>query len=241
MSYKFRDLVADEVECRIATIKNNGLSLLLYKDARCDMKILDETVGPENWERDHKELKGNIYCGISIYDTNKKAWVTKWDCGSESYTEKEKGEASDSFKRAGFNWGIGRELYTSPFIWVTSTKCKLEKTKKTDNYDNPIYKCSDKFEVTKIVIENKEITELEIINKTTGVICFEWSKKGSKIEEPIKDELVTDTEAKVIYKALMKKLGSNEDVVEYLNNKYGLDNTSKLLKSQYVEIVKEFK
>lgn len=230
MNYKFRDLVAEEVECRIATLKNNGLSLLLFKDARCDMKILDETVGPENWERDHKELKGNIYCGISIWDENKKMWITKWDAGKESYTEAEKGEASDSFKRAGFNWGIGRELYTSPFIWIPSTKYKIENNK-----------CYDRFEVTKIAIENKEITELEIINKTTGVICFEWSKKGSKIEEPIKDELVTDTEAKVIYKALIKKLGSNDNVVEYLNNKYGLDNTSKLLKSQYVEIVKEFK
>lgn len=230
MNYKFRDLVADEVECRIATLKNNGLSLLLFKDARCDMKILDETVGPENWERDHKELKGNIYCGISIWDENKKMWITKWDAGKESYTEAEKGEASDSFKRAGFNWGIGRELYTSPFIWIPSTKCKIENNK-----------CYDRFEVTKIAIENKEITELEIINKTTGVICFEWSKKGSKIEEPIRDELVSDTEAKVIYKALMNKLGSNENVVDYLDKKYGLDNTSKLMKSQYVEIVKEFK
>ena len=229
MSYKFRDLVADEVECRIATIKNNGLSLLLYKDARCDMKILDETVGAENWERDHKELKGNIYCGISIYDADKKSWVTKWDCGSESYTEKEKGEASDSFKRAGFNWGIGRELYTSPFIWVTSTKCKIENNK-----------CYDRFEVTKIVIENKEITELEIINKTTGVICFEWSKKASKIEEPIRDGLISDREAKMLYKALLKKLETVDEVEDYLCG-YGVQNTSQLLKSQYVEIVKEFK
>lgn len=123
MNYKFRDLTADEIECRIAQIKANSLSLLLYKDARCDMKILDETVGAENWERDHKELKGNIYCGISIYDENKNIWVTKWDCGAESYTEKEKGEASDSFKRAGFNWGIGRELYTRTVYM--DTKCKM--------------------------------------------------------------------------------------------------------------------
>ena len=84
----FRDLKADEIECRISTVKNNGLSLLLYKDARVDQNILDETVGAENWERDHKELKGNIYCGISIWDDSKKMWVTKWDAGAESYTEK---------------------------------------------------------------------------------------------------------------------------------------------------------
>ena len=111
---KFRNLTKDEVECRIAIIKNNGLSLLLYKDARCDMKILDETVGPENWERDHKELKGNIYCGISIYDEDKCGWVTKWDCGAESYTEKEKGEASDSFKRARFQLGNRKRIIYKP-------------------------------------------------------------------------------------------------------------------------------
>lgn len=241
MIYKFRDLTASEIECRIAQIKANGLSLLLYKDARVDQNVLDETVKPENWQRDHKELKGNIYCGISIWDEDKKMWITKWDAGKESYTESEKGEASDSFKRAGFNWGIGRELYTSPFIWVTSTKCKIEKTNKVDKYNNPIYKCDDKFEVTKIVIENKEIVELEIINKTTGVICFEWSKKASKIDEPIKDGLLTDNQAKGIYSALVKKLGSNEAVVEYLMNNYNVENTSKLMKSQYAEIVRQFK
>ena len=234
MNYKFRDLTADEIECRIAQIKANGLSLLLYKDARCDMKILDETVGAENWERDHKELKGNIYCGISIYDGIKKIWVTKWDCGSESYTEKEKGEASDSFKRAGFNWGIGRELYTSPFIWIPSAKSNIG-----DSNGKKV--CYDKFEVTHIEVENKEITALTIINKTSGVECFNWNKKGQIKQEIIKDELVSDTEAKGLYKALMNKLGTNEKVVEYLMNKYDIENTSKLMKSQYAEIVREFK
>ena len=241
MIYKFRDLTADEIECRIAQVKANGLSLLLYKDARVDQNVLDETVKPENWQRDHKELKGNIYCGISIWDEDKKMWITKWDAGKESYTEAEKGEASDSFKRAGFNWGIGRELYTSPLVWIPSTKCGIEKTNKTDNYGNPIYKCGDKFEVTHINIENKEITELTILNKTTGVECFNWSKKISKIEEPIKDGLLTDNQAKGIYSALVKKLGSNEAVVEYLMNNYNVENTSKLMKSQYAEIVRQFK
>ena len=135
----FRDLKADEIECRISTVKDKGLSLLLYKDARVDQNILDETVGAENWERDHKELKGNIYCGISIWDGSKKMWVTKWDAGAESYTEKEKGEASDSFKRAGFNWGIGRELYTSPFIWIPSTKCTIKDSGRKNKYEKTIY------------------------------------------------------------------------------------------------------
>lgn len=115
---KFRTLRAEEIECRVGSSNENGFTLLLYKDARCDQNILDETVGEFYWQRDHKELKGNIYCGVSIYDGEECQWITKWDCGAESNTEKEKGEASDSFKRACFNWGIGRELYTAPLIYI---------------------------------------------------------------------------------------------------------------------------
>ena len=115
---QFRDLKSNEIDCRVSTFNENYLTILLYKDARVDQNILDETVGAENWQRDHKELKNNIYCGISIWDETKKQWITKWDCGKESFTEAEIGEASDSFKRAGFNWGIGRELYTAPYIFI---------------------------------------------------------------------------------------------------------------------------
>ena len=87
---KFRTLKEDEIECRVGQIKENGFTLLLYKNARVDMDLLDETVGAGNWQRDHKELKGNIYCGVSIWDETKKQWITKWDCGTESNTEKEK-------------------------------------------------------------------------------------------------------------------------------------------------------
>lgn len=103
MDLKFRDLTEDEIECRVAIVKNTGCSLLLYKTARTDMQILDETVGAMNWSCDYKEIKGNMYCGISIYDESKKEWITKWDCGVESAMgDKEKGEASDAFKRARF-------------------------------------------------------------------------------------------------------------------------------------------
>lgn len=115
---KFRDLRADEVDARISTVSEKGISLLLYKDARCDMRILDEIVGSENWQREHYECKGNLFCRVGIKMPDWNDWVWKSDCGTESYTEKEKGEASDSFKRACFNWGIGRELYTAPFIWI---------------------------------------------------------------------------------------------------------------------------
>ena len=160
--FKFRDLRADEIECRIGQInkQGKGLSLLLYKDARCDMAILDETVGALNWQREHYEVKGNMYCKVSIWDAEKNTWVWKSDCGTESNTEAQKGEASDSFKRACVNWGIGRELYTSPFIWVPANLCRLENGK-----------CFDKFEVRDMVVKDKVITGLSIINASTGGNC----------------------------------------------------------------------
>ena len=120
MELKFRNLKANEIEVKPQIVKENGFSLLLYKNARVDMDILDETVGPLNWQRKHSRENAN--CIVSIYDEDKKIWVEKEDTGTESFAEKEKGLASDSFKRACFNWGIGRELYTAPFIWIFETK-----------------------------------------------------------------------------------------------------------------------
>ena len=115
---KFRTLNADEIECRVGSVTDKGCSLLLYKDARVDMRLLDEVVGAFNWKREHTLINNNLYCTVSIYNAETKEWVSKQDVGVESQTEKEKGQASDAFKRACFNWGIGRELYTSPFVWV---------------------------------------------------------------------------------------------------------------------------
>lgn len=167
---KFRDLRADEIECRVQSVKANGLVLLLYKDARVDMNILDETVGSANWQREHYECKGNLFCrvGIDVSLFNEGAeerWVWKADCGTESNTEAQKGEASDSFKRACFNWGIGRELYSAPFTWIPADKCNIQNGK-----------CYDKFVVEKIQIENKQITGLAIYNVTKNCRAFVWTK-----------------------------------------------------------------
>jgi hypothetical protein len=113
----FRMLNADEIDCRVGTVTDKGVSLLMYKDARVDMRLLDEVVGPMNWKREHELINGNLFCTVSIRD-EKGEWVSKQDVGVESNTEKEKGQASDAFKRACFNWGIGRELYTCPFVWI---------------------------------------------------------------------------------------------------------------------------
>lgn len=125
MSGKFRTLRADEIDVRVSqSDPQRGVSLLLYKDARADMTILDETVGAENWQRRH--TRENANCIVSIWDDKKAQWIEKEDTGTESNTEKEKGLASDSFKRACTNWGIGRELYTSPFIWVNADKIEWQ-------------------------------------------------------------------------------------------------------------------
>ena len=162
----FRNLTANEIECRVQSVKQNGLVLLLYKDARVDMNILDETVGAENWQREHYECKGNLFCRVGIDVTADNAWVWKSDCGVESNTEAQKGEASDSFKRACFNWGIGRELYTAPFIWIPADKCDISGGK-----------CYDKFVVEKILIEDKRITALAVWNVTKNIRAFVWQEK----------------------------------------------------------------
>lgn len=114
-----RRLNADEIEVKVKQINANGCLLLLYKTARVDMAILDETY-PMRWQSDYKTINGVLYCGIGIQN-DKGEWLWRWDCGVESRENEgmeKKGEASDAFKRAGFKWGIGRELYTAPFIWA---------------------------------------------------------------------------------------------------------------------------
>lgn len=170
MELKFRTLRADEIECRVKLVKENGVSLLLYKDARADQNILDETVGALNWMRHHS--RDNRNCIVSIWDEDKKQWVEKEDVGTESASEAEKGLASDSFKRACFNWGIGRELYTSPFIWVPADKCTIKPTGRTDARDNEIFTCYDRFAVEQIIYDDKKIAALSIRNMTRKIRCY---------------------------------------------------------------------
>lgn len=168
---KFRDLTADDIEVRVQSVKPNGLILLLYKTARTDMSILDETVGAENWQDKFYEVKGIMFCSIGINTNFEKPdsperWVWKSDAGSESNQDAEKGNASDARKRSGFCWGIGRELYTAPFIWISYDKCDIQNGK-----------CNDKFYVEKIKVENKRITGLSIVNANTNKRVFVWQDK----------------------------------------------------------------
>ena len=172
----FRALKVREIDCRVQMVRQNGVSLLLYKDARCDQSILDETVGPMNWMRDHS--RDNANCTVSIWDAEKAAWVHKEDTGTESNTEAAKGLASDSFKRACVNWGIGRELYTSPFIWIPAGKCTIQ-----DKGGKPV--CFDRFMVSEIEYnDNREISYLKIVNAKTGAEVFLYGYGKTELSDP---------------------------------------------------------
>lgn len=171
-----RLLKASEIECRVGTMKSDGCSLLLYKDARVDMRLLDETFGAMNWKRSHEVIDGNLYCTISIWDESKKEWISKQDVGTESMTEKEKGQASDSFKRAGFNWNIGRELYTAPFIWI-----KLDASEVNTRNGKP--STYTKFLVKEIGYnEHREINKL-VISDEKGKVRYSMGGTA-KFEQP---------------------------------------------------------
>lgn len=247
-SYKIdqpiRTLHADEIECRIGTITARGCSLLLYKDARVDMKILDETFGVGNWQRTHEVVNDNLFCTIEIWNDKIGQWVKKQDVGTESYSEKEKGEASDSFKRAGFNVGIGRELYTSPFIWIlpknkemgTRIKITDEKTGEVKEelkefYVNSKgkYETKTKFHVHEIGYnENREINKLVIVDNK-GNVRFEMIPQEEQVNR-LKNMPITETQ-----KQRIKSEIPREKIKEYL-----VDNVEKTKLSELTYEEAEF-
>ncbi len=168
---KFRKLNADEIDCRVGNDNGSGVSLLLYKDARVDMRLLDEVVGAFNWKREHELINGNLFCTVSIYNEDTKEWISKQDVGTESNTEKEKGQASDAFKRACFNWGIGRELYTAPFIWINTS----------DTDRNAQRKIKVRFSVKEIAYTGGNISKLVIVDdKGVERYSYGCGKKAAK-------------------------------------------------------------
>lgn len=202
-----RKLTKDEIEVKVKTVSEKGATLLLYKTARVDMAILDETYGAMNWQSDYKVVKDNLYCGIGVRD-EKDSWVWKWDCGIESRADDEgnekKGEASDAFKRAGFKWGIGVELYSAPFTFA-----KVETVRDgEDKHGRPVYKLKDKFQkfyVSELSYDPKsgDISELEIVDDK-GVLVYsnirgrkpqqpkEIKQEPTKKDTPSNDQLVKD-------------------------------------------------
>lgn len=241
---EFRLLKADEIEVRVGHVSGanvNKAMLLLYKDARCDMKILDETLGITGWQRTHELINGQLFCNVSIYDEEKKEWITKQDVGVESFSEAEKGRASDAFKRACFNVGIGRELYTAPQIWVTSPSSI--NNKKEWNYK--------KFRVSNIEYDDRCISKLSIeINynfKWIEVFNFGGHKTTKKqiprpkpkqaIKRPISDEEEQKRQLVENMFSIAKQAGIElVKVQERMASKYGKTKSNDLTREEIDEI-----
>lgn len=233
---QFRLLKANEIEVRIGqaikTANWQGVSLLLYKNARVDMDMLDETVKPENWQRTHKEIKGNLYCAVGIKESGE--WVWKDDCGTESNTEKEKGEASDAFKRACVNWGIGRELYSAPDIIAS---CELDAAGKKP-------KVRTEFYVTEIGYdENRKINLLKIgaKTKTTDEIVFNY-KTSAALPEPKHSKSKPKTKLDEVKELIKGTSFDIETVEQFIANNYG-ENASinDLTEEQFERLIKTIK
>lgn len=231
---KIRALKADEIEVRVGQVSEKGVSLLLYKDARCDKRILDETFGINGWANCYSEIKGNLYCSIMIYDKTTGMWIRKQDCGVESNAEKEKGEASDAFKRAGFNVGIGRELYTKIFIFVkvpTKTKSNGKGYELVDPYE--------KWHVANIrTNEEKEKIEFLQIADSKNNIVFTYGKPEltSKVpQENQKPKTITVPQQK----RLFALADGNNDVVRNVIGRYKYEKTEQIKVTDYDKICTE--
>lgn len=181
-----RKLRADEIECRVAQVSSKGCSLLLYKTARVDRAILDEEFGTMGWQNDFKVIDGKMYGGIGVWNKCLEEWIWRWDCGTESNTEAEKGQASDCFKRAGFKWAIGVELYTAPFIWL-NVEVKQEGGKW--KLANPF----TKYSVKSIEYDNDTISNLEIVDDK-GNTVYSMGKKVSKTTQKTEEKVVEPVE-----------------------------------------------
>lgn len=196
----FRELRENEIQIRAeqckALDKNNTSAYvvyLLYKDARCDMAILDETVGAMNWKREHSVVNNNLFCKVSIFNEKTNDWVSKEDVGVESYSEKEKGQASDSFKRACVNWGIGRELYTAPFIYVKLSQEQFKVS--SDGKKEKVIPLLDPYVSEIGYNKNREIVKLEITDRKTQNVIYAYGmpKKAPKqVKEEPKKEIKKD-------------------------------------------------
>ena len=231
-----RALRADEIEVRVGQVNEKGVSLLLYKDARCDKRILDEVFGINGWANCYSEIKGNLYCSIMIYDDATGMWIQKQDCGVESNTEAEKGEASDAFKRAGFNVGIGRELYTKIFIFVKTETVK----------DGNRYKLKNQFEkwhVAKIRtnMEKEKIEFLQIADSKNNIVfTFGKEKEEADKKNPVTSKMEQKVETKVLSKEqleeLMKVSNGRGDVVVRVAKDNGYDNPRKITVEDFEKI-----
>ena len=227
---KFRLLKAEEIDARISICNQFGVGLLLYKDARCYQNILDETVTPMNWQRHHS--RDNANCTVSIWDDAKQQWIEKEDTGTESFTEKEKGLASDSFKRACFNWGIGRELYTAPNMFVLA---KDLKTHVKD--DKGKWTCKDSFKVVDIQYVDDKIVHVKVLNlKTNNTIEFGVPASDVPKLQAVEQTLISDEKVKALEE---KCKADNVDVNDILKL-YKVNSLAELTEVKHANIIQHW-
>ena len=217
---EIRLLRCDEIECRVGSINDKGVTLLLYKDARVDMKLLDETFGPYNWQRKHVLIGGNLYCELSVWDDKKQTWITKADVGVENFAEKEKSMASDSFKRASTVWGIGRELYTKISIWIPASKVKIQR-------QGERYITYDKFKVKDITYDDKrEISGIVIVNQDQREVYVlkDNKQKNGSVQ-------VNNLESKVV--SMNKELVRTGVALDAVLGRYGVKSIQEMSDDTY--------
>lgn len=207
-----RLLSADDIDCRVQSFSKNGDSciLLLYKDARVDQRVLDELYGPFGWKRSHELIGDRLYCTVSVYDDEKHEWVSKQDVGTESFTEPEKGQASDSFKRACFNWGIGRELYSAPRIRIN-----LGTNEAVQNGKGQFVTYTT-FHVTYISYDdNRNISGLAIADNK-GVVRYTWGTTPAA-KPATKRQATSNAEVPFVdgRKELTEELARDEKTIAY--------------------------
>jgi len=214
-----RKLNKSEIDFRVGMIKKTGqkvwCTLLAYKDARVDMAMLDDEFGQMNWQTEYKrDSKGVLQCGIGVFDSAHRHWVWKWSNGTESQTEAQKGEYSDAFKRAGFMWGIGRELYDVPTLFVTLNQ---------DEY----YMQGDKVKQSNSFQPNKwdwEITDKHIKATQNGVQRV-YAKYDEAVEEPKPITTNAKTEVKEgdkVFLAIIKGVSEGKGTLEQAKSKYSI-------------------
>lgn len=240
MNREIRTLRANEIDVRVAQVNKNGAFLLLYKNARTDMDILDEVYGPGYWQREHQVIGDRLYCTIKIWNKDIKQWVVKQDVGVESYTEKEKGQASDSFKRAGFNVGIGRELYTAPKIKINEQHIAIKLNEKGK------YVTYDTFKVNEIKYnENREVSKLVIVNQNNKIVYTYDEKKSVEQEKKAKENNQVTENDKPITQDTIKRITllaecyaqevrdmTTDQILEFTKQRFNFNKFESLTNSQ---------
>lgn len=230
-------LKATDIECRVQQVRQSydkqsaEAVLLLYKDARCDMKYLDMLYGVTGWQRSHRLIGDRLYCTVSIFDASSNQWISKEDVGTESNTEKEKGQASDAFKRACFNIGIGRELYTAPMIKITLNDKEWSTAK--NNKGETVYRTYATFTVKEIEYDkDRQISKLVIVDRF-GNVRFTYSNGKAETPAPKKAKAKQPTPREKLIAKLEEK---GIDVTEYGIEK-GL--TKETTPERFEELLKE--